>query len=45
MGVPEEALSSTVRFSFCKENTEEDVDDTLASLKRQLPMLRRFVRK
>ncbi len=45
MGVPEEALSSTVRFSFCKENTEEDVDETLASLKRQLPMLRRFVRK
>lgn len=43
--VAEELLDTTVRFSFCKDTTKEELDYTLAVLKELLPQLRRFRRK
>lgn len=45
IGVKKELLDSTVRFSFCKDTTKEELDYTLAALKELLPQLRRFWRK
>lgn len=45
IGVRQELLDSTVRFSFCAETTEEELDYTVQVLSELLPMLRRFVRK
>ena len=42
--VPEELLDSTIRFSFCEENTEEEIETTIEILKELLPMLRKFTR-
>lgn len=38
-------LESTLRFSFCEFNTEEEVNYTLGKLEQLLPTLRRFTRK
>lgn len=38
-------LDSTLRFSFSVHTTKEELDHTVAALKEQLPMLRRFTRK
>ena len=43
--VKKELLDATVRFSFCKDTTKEEVEYTLAVLKELLPQLRRFWRK
>lgn len=40
-----EALESTLRFSFCEENTEEEVMYAVKVIGELLPMLRRYVRK
>lgn len=45
IGVKKELLDATVRFSFCKDTTKEELDYTLAALKELLPQLRRFSRK
>lgn len=45
IGLEDEFLDSTVRISLCSENTLEEVDYFLETLKELLPMLRRFTRK
>ena len=42
IGVPEEELTSSVRFSVCENNTEEEIDETLAALREVVPLLRRY---
>lgn len=39
---PAPEMSSSVRFSFCEQNTIEEVDETLKVLNDVLPMLRRY---
>lgn len=45
MGVEKELLDSTVRFSFSKFNTIEEIDYTVEQLQGLLPMLRKYVRR
>ena len=45
IGLEDEFLDSTVRISLCSENTLEEADYFLGTLKKLLPMLRRFTRK
>lgn len=45
MGIDKELLESTVRFSFSKFNTIEEIDYAVEQLKALLPMLRKYVRK
>lgn len=45
IGLEDEFLDSTVRISLCSENTLEEADYFLDTLKELLPMLRRFTRK
>ena len=42
MGCPQEELDSMIRFSFCEENTKEEIDILMDALKRMLPVLRRY---
>lgn len=43
--IKKDALESTVRISFCPENTLEEVDYCLDTLKELVPMLRKFTRR
>lgn len=45
MGIDSKLLESTVRFSFCAENTLEEVAYCLECLKELLPVLRKYVRR
>lgn len=45
IGLSEERLLSTLRFSFCENNTMEQVDYAIEVIGQLLPMLRRYVRK
>lgn len=45
IGLEKELLESTLRFSFCEQNTVEEAEYTVQVLKELLPMLRRFIRK
>lgn len=45
MGIDKDLLSSTIRFSFSVETTEEEIRYTLQQLKETVPMLRRYTRK
>ncbi len=45
IGVPEKLLDSTLRFSFCGDNTGEEVDYCLETLKELIPVYSRFSRK
>ena len=45
IGVKEELLDSTLRFSFSVMTTEEEIDYTLQMLAELLPQLRRFTRR
>lgn len=45
IGLPKERLESTLRFSFCENNTMEQVDYVVEVIGQLLPMLRRYVRK
>jgi len=45
IGLEKELLESTLRFSFCEDNTIEEVTYTLQALQELLPALRRFTRK
>lgn len=42
IGVRKEYLDSTIRFSFCVENTLEEVDYCLKTLAELVPMLRKY---
>lgn len=39
---PKEEASSSIRFSFCETNTEEEVDRCLQVLRENVPRLRRY---
>ena len=45
MGIDKDLLESTVRFSFCEFNTEEEVDYAVGEIKQLLPILRKYVRR
>lgn len=45
VGVAEQLLDSTLRFSFSVDTSQEELDQTLLALEEILPQLRRFVRK
>lgn len=45
LGLTGAALEESVRVSFGRENTKEDVEALLTVLQKCLPLLRRFVRK
>lgn len=45
MGIDKELLESTVRFSFSKFNTTEEIDYAVEQIKALLPMLRKYVRR
>ena len=44
IGLPPKQQESTLRFSFCRDTTKEELDDTYTALKELLPMLRRYTR-
>ena len=45
MGMSKDQIESTVRLSFCEENTIEEADYFLDTMKTLVPMLRRYSRK
>ena len=45
MGMSKDQIESTVRLSFCEENTIEEADQFLETMKTLVPMLRRYSRK
>lgn len=45
IGLRDDLLESTLRFSFCEYNTVEEAEYTVQALKELLPVLRRFTRK
>ena len=45
IGLAKELLSSTLRFSFIFDTTEEEIDYCLQELAKLLPVLRRYVRR
>ncbi len=45
IGLSRADVESTVRFSFCEENTIEEVDYCLEALGKTIPMLRRYARR
>ncbi|MBR2764967.1 MAG: cysteine desulfurase [Blautia sp.] len=45
MGLEKEEIESAVRFSFCADNTAQEVDACLDALKELVPVLRRFSRR
>ena len=45
IGLEEELLDSTLRFSFCEFSTVEEAEYTVRALEELVPMLRRFTRK
>lgn len=45
MGVDKSLLDSTVRFSFSKFNTKEEIDYAIEQIEALLPMLRKYVRR
>ena len=45
IGLEQDLLESTLRFSFCEQNTVEEAEYTVGVLQELLPVLRRFVRK
>ena len=45
IGLKRELLDATVRFSFCRHTTKEEVEYTLAQLAEIIPFRRKFTRK
>ncbi len=45
MGCQKEEIEGAIRFSFSPFNTTEEIDDTVASLKKQTEILRKFKRR
>lgn len=44
IGVDNKLLDSTIRFSLCEMNTEEEIDYCIEAMKELLPMLRKYTR-
>lgn len=44
INLPKERLESTLRFSFCEDNTMEQVDYAVSIISELLPMLRKYTR-
>ena len=44
IGLSEEMIESTIRFSLSENNTEEEVDYVITSIGELLPMLRHYTR-
>lgn len=45
IGVPDEFLDTTLRFSFCPDNTEEEVDYAVSVVAAELPTYMKFFKK
>ncbi|MCD8241771.1 MAG: aminotransferase class V-fold PLP-dependent enzyme [Lachnospiraceae bacterium] len=45
MGLDRERAGSTLRFSFCFETTQEEIDYCLQTLAELMDQLRRYVRR
>lgn len=45
IGLTKERLESTVRFSFCVNTTEAEIDYSVEQMKEIVPFYRRFIRK
>ena len=45
IGVPNEYLDTTLRFSLSPDNTEEDIDYVIKTIKEELPTYMQFFRK
>jgi len=45
IGLKKNLLDSTIRFSFCVNTTEEEIDYALSVMKEVIPMLQRYTRK
>ena len=45
IGLKKNLLDSTIRFSFCGETTEEEIDYALSVMQEVIPMLQRYTRK
>lgn len=45
MNIDKDLLGSTIRFSFCKFNTREEIDYALEEIHKLLPVLRKYVRR
>lgn len=45
IGLPNRLLDATIRFSFCGNTTEEEIDYAVEQLKEIIPFRRRFTRK
>ena len=45
LGYGREEMDQSVRFSFSRYNTPEEMDETIEALKKVVPMLRRYVRR
>ena len=45
IGCSKAEIESSVRFSFCEQTTEEEIDCTVEALKELLPVLRRYSRR
>ena len=45
IGVPKDALDSTIRFSMSVENTREDIDICISAMEEIIPELRKYVRR
>jgi cysteine desulfurase len=45
MNIDKDLLGSTIRFSFCKFNTKEEIDYAVKEINTLLPVLRKYIRK
>ena len=45
IGVPDEYLDTTLRFSLSPDNTEEEIDYVISTVKNELPTYMQFFRK
>ena len=45
MGMSKDQIESTVRLSFCEENTIEEADYFLDTMKTLVPMLRQYIQE
>lgn len=45
IGLKQNLLGSTIRFSFCKDTTEEEIDYAIEAVKELVPKLRKYTRK
>jgi len=45
IGLKKNLLDSTIRFSFCGDTTEEEIDYALSVMREVIPMLQKYTRK